>query len=49
MVALSNYPWVIIRPHLEKISVILCIHIRSVITNGMKLLLTERPSIKIYL
>ena len=35
MVALSNYHCIIIRQHLEKTSVILCINIRSTITNGM--------------
>ena len=39
MVALSNYHYVILRPHLGKTSVILCINIRSMITNGMNLLL----------
>ena len=38
MVALSNYHCIIIRQHLEKTSVILCINIRSTITNGMILL-----------
>ena len=37
MVAFLNYHYVIIRPHLEKTSVILCINIRSMITNGMNL------------
>ena len=33
MVALSNYHCIIIRQHLEKTSVILCINVRSTITN----------------
>ena len=37
IVALSNYHYIIIRPHLEKALVILCI--RSMITNGMNLLM----------
>ena len=37
MVALSNYDYVIIRPQSEKTFVILCINIRSMITNGMNL------------
>ena len=39
MVAFLNYHYVIIRPHLEKTFVILCIDIRSMITNGIKLLM----------
>ena len=39
MVALSNYHYLIIRPHLEKTSVILCINIRSMTTNGTNLLM----------
>ena len=35
----NNYHYAIIRPHLEKTSVILCINIRSMITNGMNLLM----------
>ena len=37
IVALSNYHYIIMRPHLEKALVILCI--RSMITNGMNLLM----------
>ena len=39
MVALSNFHYVIIRPHLEKTSVILCINVIFMITNGMNLLM----------
>ena len=39
MVALLIYHYVIIRPHLEKTSVILYLNIRSMITNGMNLLM----------
>ena len=39
MVALLSYHDVIIRPYLEKTSVILCINIRSMITDYMNLLL----------
>ena len=38
-VALSNYHCIILQQHLEKTSVILCINIRSTITNGMNLLM----------
>ena len=41
MIAFLNYHYVIIRPHLEKTSVILCINIRSTITNGMVLLMSK--------
>ena len=39
MIAFLNYHYAIIRPHLDKTSVILCINIRSMITNGMNLLM----------
>ena len=39
MVAFSNYYCIIILQHLEKTSVILCINIKSTITNGMILLM----------
>ena len=39
MIAFLNNHYVIIRPHLENTSVILCINIRSTITNGMNLLM----------
>ena len=39
MIAFLNYHYEIIRPHLEKTSVILRINIRSTITNGNVLLM----------